>query len=200
MSVSSQTWLRHLPNTLSLARLVAALPIAWLVVDDHAQLAMVCFIIAGASDGLDGWLAKRFGWQSQLGGWLDPLADKALVLAVCVALALHGDLPWWLLALIAVRDVVIVSGAVAFHFSYAPLYARPTWLGKLTTFALLLTVVALLARNVGAQIVPAVVDALVWLCAGLLVASGIDYVRRWSHKARELRRTEQSQTREPPGP
>ena len=60
--------------------------------------------------------------------------------------------------------------------------------------------VALLARNVGAQIVPAVVDALVWLCAGLLVASGIDYVRRWSHKARELRRTEQSQTREPPGP
>ena len=53
-------------------------------------------------------------------------------------------------------------------------------------------------RALGAE--PAVVDALVWLCAGLLVASGIDYVRRWSHKARELRRTEQSQTREPPGP
>lgn len=200
MSVSSQTWLRHLPNTLSLARLVAALPIAWLVVDDHAQLAMVCFIIAGASDGLDGWLAKRFGWQSQLGGWLDPLADKALVLSVCVALAMHGDLPWWLLGLIAVRDTVIVSGALAFHFNYAPLHARPTWLGKLTTFSLLLTVVALLARNVGAQIGPMVVDGLIGLCAALLVASGIDYVRRWSYKARKVRRTEQSQTREHPGP
>ncbi|MBK8066517.1 MAG: CDP-alcohol phosphatidyltransferase family protein [Rhodanobacteraceae bacterium] len=200
MSEPGRTWLRHLPNALSLARLAAALPIAWLVVHDHGQLAMVCFILAGASDGLDGWLAKRFRWQSQLGGWLDPLADKALVLSVCVALALHGDLPWWLLGLIAVRDLVIVSGAVAFHFNYAPLHARPTLLGKLTTFALLLTVVALLARNVGAQIAPALVDALVWLCASLLVASGIDYVRRWSSKARKVRRSEQSQTREPRSP
>lgn len=200
MSEPGQTWLRHLPNALSLARLAAALPIAWLVVQDHGQLAMVCFIIAGASDGIDGWLAKRFRWQSQLGGWLDPLADKALVLSVCVALALHGDLPWWLLGLIAVRDLVIVSGAAAFHFNYAPLHARPTWLGKLTTFALLLTVVALLARNVGAQIAPALVDALIWLCASLLVASGIDYVRRWSYKARKVRRNEHTQSPEPPSP
>lgn len=180
--------LRHLPNALTLARGLAALPIAALVVRDEGALAMGLFIAAGASDGLDGWLAKRYGWVSQLGGWLDPLADKALVLAVCVALALHGDLEWWLLALIAVRDAVIVGGALTFHFGFAPLHARPTWLGKLTTVALLLTVVVLLARNVGASVAAWIVLALHWLCAVLLLVSGADYVRRWTYKARKLRR------------
>lgn len=195
MNASSPSPWRHLPNALSLARLLAALPIAWLVVREEGKLALLCFVAAGASDGLDGWLAKRFGWVSQLGGWLDPLADKALVLAVCVALALHGDLPWWLLGLIAIRDLLIVGGAVTFHFSFAPLHARPTWLGKLTTLALLLLVLVLLWRNVGAQVPGMLVDGLVWLCAGLLLASGGDYVRRWTHKARKVRRL---QNPEPP--
>lgn len=188
MTASAPSSLRHVPNALSLARLLSALPIAWLVVRGEGRLAMICFIVAGASDGLDGWLAKRFGWASQLGGWLDPLADKALVLAVCVALALRGDLPWWLLGLIAVRDLVIVGGALAFHLNYAPLHARPTWLGKMTTLALLLLVVVLLWRNVGAQLPAWLADALIGLCAAMLLASGIDYVRRWSKKARKLRR------------
>lgn len=188
MTASASTPLRHLPNAISLARLLAAAPIAWLVVSGEGALAMALFIIAGASDGLDGWLAKRYGWVSQLGGWLDPLADKALVLAVCVALALHGDLPWWLLGLIAVRDTVIVGGAITFHFSFAPLHARPTWLGKLTTLALLLMVVVLLWRNVGAEVPRWLADGLVWLCAAMLLASGADYVRRWTYKARKVRR------------
>ena len=95
--------LRHLPNALTILRLVMAVPIAALVVADESVAAMSLFIAAGASDGVDGWLAKRYGWQTQLGGWLDPLADKALVLSVCTALMLHGDLPHWLFALIAIR-------------------------------------------------------------------------------------------------
>lgn len=180
--------LRHLPNALTVLRLLAALPIAALIVADESVAAMSLFIAAGASDGIDGWLAKRYGWQTQLGGWLDPLADKALVLSVCTALMLHGDLPLWLYALIAIRDLVIVSGAVAFHFSFAPLHAAPTVLGKLTTLAMLCLVVTLLWRNIGAGVADLLVDGLIYVCAALLLASGIDYVRRWSAKARQISR------------
>ncbi len=163
-----------------------AAPIALLVVADESRWALALFIAAGATDGLDGWLAKRFHWQSQLGGWLDPLADKALVLAACIALALHGDLPYWLLALIIVRDALIVGGAVAFHFNFAPLHAAPTLIGKLTTATLLLLVVTLLWRNVAAGVPAGLVHGLVYLSTAMLIASGADYVRRWSDKARRL--------------
>ncbi|MCB1601027.1 MAG: CDP-alcohol phosphatidyltransferase family protein [Lysobacterales bacterium] len=182
----SRSRLRHLPNALSLLRLLMAVPIALLVVYDESVLAMALFIAAGATDGIDGWLAKRYRWQSQLGGWLDPLADKALVLSVCIALTAHGDLPYWLLGLIAIRDLVIVSGAVAFHFNYAPLHAAPTIVGKITTAALLLLVVLLLWQNVNAQIPSWLVETLTLACAGLLLVSGVDYVRRWSVKARRI--------------
>ena len=182
----SRSRLRHLPNALSVLRLLMALPIALLVVYDESVLAMALFITAGATDGIDGWLAKRYHWQSQLGGWLDPLADKALVLSVCVALTAHGDLPYWLLGLIAIRDLVIVSGAVAFHFNYAPLHAAPTIVGKITTAALLLLVVLLLWQNVQAQIPTWLIETLILTCAGLLLVSGVDYVRRWSIKARRI--------------
>ena len=185
--LSHSKW-RHLPNALSALRLLMAVPIALLVVADEGLLAIVLFIAAGATDGIDGWLAKHFHWQSQLGGWLDPLADKALVLSVCIALAAHGDLPIWLLGLIAIRDLVIVSGAVAFHFNYAPLHAAPTIFGKLTTAALLLLVVLLLWRNVHPVMPNWLIETLVFGCAGLLLVSGVDYVRRWSRKARQLRK------------
>ncbi len=180
--------LRHLPNALTILRLLMAVPIAALVVADQGVAAMSLFIAAGASDGVDGWLAKRYGWQTQLGGWLDPLADKALVLSVCTALMLHGDLPRWLFALIAMRDLVIVGGAVTFHFSFAPLHAAPTLLGKLTTLAMLVLVITLLWHNISGDVAVWLVDGLVYVCAALLLVSGIDYVRRWSAKARRISR------------
>lgn len=191
MGATRSPW-RHLPNALSVLRLLMAVPIALLVVADRSQLAMALFIAAGTTDGIDGWLAKRFGWQSQLGGWLDPLADKALVLSVCVALAVHGDLPYWLLGLIVVRDLVIVSGAIAFHFNFAPLHAAPTLIGKLTTLVLLLLVVVLLWRNISAGVPATLVTGLVYLSTALLFVSGVDYVRRWSAKARKVSRLKHS--------
>jgi cardiolipin synthase len=186
MSPSSRSPWRHLPNALTILRLLMAVPIALLVVAGDNVLAMALFIAAGATDAIDGWLAKRFAWQSQLGGWLDPLADKTLVLAVCFALALRGDLPYWLFAVIAIRDVIIVSGAVAYHFNFAPLHAAPTLVGKLTTLALLCLVVVLLWRNVSDVVPIWLVHALVYLSVAMLVASGADYVRRWSVKARKV--------------
>jgi cardiolipin synthase len=184
---SRSPW-RHLPNALTILRLLMAAPIALLVLAGDSALAMALFIAAGATDAIDGWLAKHFGWQSQLGGWLDPLADKALVLAVCLALALRGDLPYWLFGVIAIRDLVIVSGAVAFHFNFAPLQAAPTLVGKLTTLILLSFVVILLWRNVSDVVPVWLVHTMVYLSVAMLVASGVDYVRRWSAKARKVSR------------
>ncbi len=188
MSPPSRSPWRHLPNALTLVRLLLALPIALLVVAGDSALALALFIAAGATDAIDGWLAKRFGWQSQLGGWLDPLADKALLLAVCFALALRADLPFWLFWVIAIRDLVIVSGAVAFHFKFAPLQAAPTVVGKLTTLTLLSLVVILLWRNVSDEVPIWLVQAIVYLSVAMLIASGADYVRRWSAKARAVAR------------
>lgn len=188
MNTVRPTPLRHLPNALCVLRMLMAPPIAWMIVADHAELALVCFLVAAVSDVVDGWLAKRYGWQSQIGGWLDPLADKLLVLSTATALALHADLPWWLYGLIAVRDLVIVSGAVAYHFRYAPLHAEPTILGKLTTLTLVVLLVLLLYRNAHTGVPMAVADALILLSTALLLASGADYVRRWSAKARLLKR------------
>lgn len=185
--MSRDSALRHLPNVLSGLRLAAALPVAWLIGHGDAAWALALFVLGSASDGLDGWLARRYGWQSRIGGWLDPLADKAFVLAASVALALRGDLHWALLILMALRDTVIVSGAVAFHLNYAPLRAAPTLLGKLTTLVLLLLVIGLLAQNAGLPLPKLVTGVLTWLGVLLIVASGADYVVRWAAKARALK-------------
>lgn len=189
-AASLNAW-RHLPNALTLLRLLAALPIAALAAVGEARLALWLFAAAGISDALDGWLAKRNGWQSRLGGLLDPIADKTLVLALCAALAWHGDLPWWLLLLVLLRDAVIVSGAVCFHLRYAPLEAAPSVLGKLTTLGLVLLLSALLAHNAYPQLMPASHPAVFFLVAGLLLASGTDYVLTWSAKARQIARQRQ---------
>lgn len=186
MKEANPSVLRHLPNALCILRILLAAPIAWLIMGEHAQAAAGLFVVAAASDVVDGWLAKRFHWQSQLGGWLDPLADKTLVMAACVALAAHGEIPAWLLALIVLRDVVIVSGAITFHFRYAPLNAAPTVIGKLTTFVLVALVVLLLVDNAYGSVPSWLTQTLIGVCALLLVASGFDYVRRWAAKARRL--------------
>jgi cardiolipin synthase len=186
--MSRDSALRHLPNALSGLRLAAALPVAWLIGQGADDWALALFVLGAASDALDGWLARRYGWQSRIGGWLDPVADKAFVLAASVALALRGELHWALLILMAVRDSVIVGGALAFHLSVAALRAAPTWLGKLTTLVLLLLITGLLAQNAGVPLPELVTDALTGLGILLIVLSGADYVLRWAAKTRAMKR------------
>ena len=108
--------LRHLPNLISAARIVLVLPIIWCLLNREFTLAIWLFLIAGASDGLDGFLAKRFGWSSRLGGILDALADKFLLLSTFICLWWLGVFPWWLVLSILARDLVIVIGATVYNF------------------------------------------------------------------------------------
>ena len=91
-------------------------PFLWLLLKEHYGAALVLFVVAGISDALDGFLAKYYGWTSELGGIPDPIADKLLLLGAILALGWLHELPGWLVMLVLVRDALIVGGAIGYHF------------------------------------------------------------------------------------
>jgi cardiolipin synthase len=125
--------LRHLPNLICLARVLLLWPILTALAHREYGTAAVCFAIAGVSDLLDGWLAKRFGWSSELGKWLDPAADKILLVTVFVVAAWAGLVPRWLTAVVVARDVMIALGALSYFAWLGNLEGRPTFASKLNT-------------------------------------------------------------------
>ncbi len=187
---SDSPW-RHLPNAITLARIALVAPLVWLIANHRFGAALVLVAVAGASDALDGLLAKRYGWQSWLGGVLDPLADKLLLVACFVSLDLAGVIPDWLMWLVVGRDLVIAAGATAYHFLIGRVVPQPSLLSKITTFTQIICALALLLKLSGLLPLPDAIDAtLIWLTALATLASGVHYVAVWSHKALETRRRE----------
>ena len=181
--------LAWLPNAITIGRMLLAAPLAWLILEASYGPALVVALLAGASDAVDGWLAKRFAWESWLGGVLDPVADKLMLLAAFATLTVQGEIPTWLFVLVVARDLVIVAGAVAYHNLVVKLDAKPTRLSKATTFAQILYVLALLVHLTPPLDFPApMIATAMWTVAIVTVASGVDYVVRWSLKARDVRR------------
>lgn len=195
-SATTSAW-RHLPNAITLARIVLVVPLVWLIAQHRFGAALIVVAVAGASDALDGLLAKRFGWQSWLGGVLDPIADKLLLVASFVSLNFVGALPLWLLALVVGRDLVIVAGATAYHFLIGPVTPQPSMLSKITTATQIICALALLLRL---AVWPASENAfstatafLFALTALATLVSGAHYVFIWTRKAlrtRGVRRNE----------
>ena len=174
---------RHLPNLITAMRMALVWPVFWLVSRGDYEAALLLAAVAGLSDAVDGWLAKHFGWQSRLGGLMDPLADKLLLLACFSALTTVGEVPVWLLVLVIGRDLTIVCGAVAYHNLIGPFDAQPSRLSKLTTVVQILFVLAELLRLAWVPQLPGH-DALLGLTAVLTAASGLHYVLVWSLRAR----------------
>ncbi len=173
---------RHLPNLISLLRLLLVLPAFWLIEGHRYGEALGVAALAGASDALDGFLAKRFGWQSRLGGLLDPLADKMLLLACFGGLVLVDALPVWLLVLVLGRDLLIVGGAVAYHNLVGPFDAAPTLLSKATTAVQIACALLVLLQLAWLPQLPGA-GVIVFLTAALTLASGLHYVVVWSLRA-----------------
>lgn len=177
--------LRWLPNAISLIRIVLVAPILMYIVEGRYGLALLLFFIAGFSDGVDGYLAKRFDWHTRIGALLDPIADKLLVGGTFITMVFTGLVPVWLAALVIFRDVVIVGGATAYNFFVRPVEGEPTRISKLNTALQLLFIVFVLS-NAGFgwpdQITITVIGAGVLVT---LVVSGIDYVWSWARRARE---------------
>lgn len=159
-------------------------PIIYLLLNHQYQQTLVLFVIAGVSDGVDGFLAKHYGWQTWLGGVLDPLADKFLLVSCFIALAWMGLLSWWLVALVMVRDVVIIAGATYYYFRVDRIDAQPTFLSKFNTVSQIgLVIVVILSEIVS---MPSwLVTTMIVFVALTTVSSGLDYVVAWSRRVQK---------------
>ena len=176
------TW-RFLPNTLSLLRIGLVVPAVWSLHAQRYRLAIALIVLAGATDALDGLLARRFGWSSYVGAILDPLADKLMLVSIYAALAWLGHLPVWLAGLVVARDLGIVAGAVAFHFLIGTVRMAPTVAGKANT-AVQLSLIGVVVGHLAGLPFPAQLgEGLVWLTAATTLWSGGDYVYTWGRRA-----------------
>lgn len=174
--------MRHLPNLICLIRIALIWPIAAALNRGDMPAALALFVAAGVSDALDGYLAKRFRWTSELGKVLDPLADKLLLVTVFVEAAWLGLVPWWLTAAVVARDVMIGLGALVYRLWFGPLRGRPRVLSKINT-ALQLGYVTLIVLHAAAGVPPhEMLDAAALLTFVTTVASGLDYVATFTRR------------------
>jgi len=180
--------LRFIPNALCVLRMLLVAPVAWLLAHHEFRLTLWLFAFAAATDGLDGFLAKRCGWTSELGKILDPLADKILLVGVFVTLAAMQLVPLWLAAVAVARDVVITVGAIVYNWLFGYPDGRPTWISKLNTLCQILFLLLIVAANAVGHVPQHVVSALGALVFVTTVVSGIDYIITYSRKAAVITR------------
>ena len=174
---------RDIPNLISILRIFLSVPVVWMLLVHEFGAALVLFAIAGISDGLDGYLAKHFGWKSHLGGLLDPLADKVLLVSSYLSLALLGIIPIWLVLIVILRDLVIVTGALIYNFRVHELEAEPSLISKFNTFAqIVLVLTSVLDRSL-LPLPDLIIDGMIWTVLFSTIASGVNYVWVWSHRA-----------------
>lgn len=176
--------LSWLPNAISILRIALIAPILILILQGSFGWALTLFGLAGFSDGLDGYLAKRFDWHTRLGALLDPIADKLLVAGLFITLAYTQDIPVWLAAVVIVRDVVIVAGAAVYNFFVRPVEGEPTRVSKLNTALQLLFLLFVISRAGFGWPEPIALTVLGASVLVTVVISGVDYVWSWSRRAR----------------
>ncbi len=175
---------RDIPNLLTVARILLVPPIVWLLLQRQYDFALALFFIAGVSDGLDGFLAKKMRWESRLGEMLDPLADKFLLISSYLALAWLALLPVWLVALVLIRDLIIVTGATFYYFRVEKVGAAPTIVSKLNTLLQILLVFLVITGQTFTLQVSDLIQAMVFAVALTTVWSGVDYIVTWGSRAR----------------
>lgn len=171
-----------LPTAVTLARILAVPVTVYLILEARYTPAFWLFVAAGVSDALDGFLAKRFNAVSRIGAYLDPVADKALIVAVYISLGHMDELPMWLVILIVFRDFLIVVGAVLYHTLTQALRVEPLLISKANTAAQIILVALVLAKLGLGLAITDVAQAAVYVVAVTTFASGAAYVWFWGRR------------------
>lgn len=180
----------NIPNLISLGRLMVAPLAVWLILSYRMEEAFWLFVAAGVSDAVDGFIAKRFNATTPLGGYLDPIADKVLLVSVYVTLGVAGYIADWLVIMVVFRDVLILGGAVFFYMVTQSLSMRPVYISKVNTaLQISLATVVLGAAGLGLGL-DWLLEALTWATAATTLASGAVYVVTWSRRAIALEERE----------
>jgi cardiolipin synthase len=171
--------MHNIPNLISVVRLLLVPLCVWLMISEAYGWAFITFMTAGASDGIDGYLARRFDWRTKLGAYLDPLADKALLVSVFVTLGFLKLIPSWLAILVVSRDALIVGAVLLSRLMDHPVNVRPLMVSKVNTVAQILFAVAVLGVAALGKPIAHLVDYGGIGVALLTALSGAAYLRAW---------------------
>ncbi|VAW95922.1 CDP-diacylglycerol--glycerol-3-phosphate 3-phosphatidyltransferase [hydrothermal vent metagenome] len=179
--------MRYIPNLISFLRILLVVPTVYFLAGHQHSYALLLFFIAGLSDGLDGFLARHFGWTSRLGSFLDPMADKLLMTASYFMLGWSGHLPVWLVSVVIGRDLVIVLGALAYRYLIKDITMKPLFVSKLNTVMQIFLVLLMLFNLSGlplSEYVPGwLTQVTIYAVLTTALLSGLSYIFIWSHRA-----------------
>lgn len=175
-----------IPNILTTLRLVLVVPICLFILSENYQPVLWVALIAGLSDAVDGWLARRLGSVSRYGAIADPLVDKTLLISVYCCLMIVEVLPWWVFVIIVARDVIIVSGAFVYHWLFGRYEIKPSFWGKASTAVQIIFALMLLTQQLFPVFPVLVLQVTTWLLILLAFVSGGHYVYVWGSSAMTL--------------
>ena len=189
MSAEERRWIvRHLPNLICLLRIALVWPIVTAIAEGAYPRALLLFFLAAVSDGLDGFLAKRFHWTSELGKFLDPAADKILLIAVFLVATWYGLIPHTLTGIAVARDVMIGLGALIYTLAFGALHGQALWSSKLNTLMQALYVIGVVAHAAFGLPPPRVLQILAIVMLLTVLISGYAYAAVFSRRALEVAR------------
>lgn len=174
---------RQIPNLISILRILLVAPLGWVLLQKNYHAALALFLLAGASDALDGYLARRFRWTSELGALLDPVGDKLLMMTTYLILGLQEQLPLWLVTVVILRDVIIVSGSLLYRLLVGEVEIAPIISSKIN-MVLQVTLITGLLLSLSFYPLPVLLlQALMWLVLASTLISGACYVYQWGRRA-----------------
>jgi len=165
----------NIPNLLTIIRILLTPLFVIVLLRDLFGPALLIFTIAGISDALDGFIARYFNQRTTLGAYLDPIADKLLLVSAFVSLAILKIVPGWVTVIVISRDVLIVMGIAIFTITEKSYKIKPSFISKMTTTAQIMTIIMALV-HVGIAGYSVLLEILFWVTAGLTTVSGLHYI------------------------
>ncbi len=169
----------NIPNFITLGRVISVPVVFWLLLTGESKLAFIVFVCAGISDAVDGYLAKRFDWRTELGAYLDPMADKLLIVSIFIALGVKAELPLWLVIAVVSRDILIVLAVLLSWLLDRPVRIKPLAVSKANTVAQLVLAATVLADEGFGLGLDRARLVLVWITGALTLLSLFAYLKAW---------------------
>ena len=176
--------MHHIPNIISIFRILLIVPIALLLHHQSWANAFILILIAGVSDALDGFLARVFNWQSRLGSFLDPIADKLLLIVIFISLAHKGIIPIWLICLVIGRDLIILLGASACQWITRKLEMSPLFISKVNTALQILFILLIMYHLAFSNLPRQLIEGMQFAVAITTIISGLAYIVIWSNNTK----------------
>lgn len=175
--------LSALPNIITTLRILLIIPLLWALLEHNFEMALLLIFIAGASDALDGFLAKHYNWVSTLGSILDPIADKLLLVVTFLSLGYLALVPTWLVVAVLGRDIIIVTGAITYYVLIGRYDMAPSLISKLNTLNQITLVLSIVLYQVADFPHLWMIELGYWIVLATTVASGAHYVWKWGRSA-----------------